>query len=65
MVLAMQSASPSCPNTPSPLPGLLQRPLIDPPVERTIAAITMPGRKFSPAVDALMLIDQQTFAWPG
>ena len=46
------------------LPGLLQRPLIDPPVERNIAAITMPGRRYSPAVDALMR-STQTFAWPG
>ena len=46
------------------LPGLLQRPLIEPTVERQIVAVTVPGRKFSPAVDALMR-STQTFAWPG
>ncbi len=46
------------------LPGLLQRPLVDPAVERRIAAMTVPGRKFSPAVDALMR-STGTFAWPG
>lgn len=46
------------------LPGLLQRPLVDPSVERTIAAITVPGRKYSPAVGALMRASQ-SFAWPG
>ncbi len=46
------------------LPGLLQRPLVDPAVERQIAALTVPGRKFSPAVDALMRA-ASAFAWPG
>ncbi len=46
------------------LPGLLQRPLIEPAVEREVAAVTMPGRKFSPAVDAFMRATR-TFAWPG
>ena len=46
------------------LPGLLQRPLIDPSVERTVVAVTVPGRKYSPAVEALMRATQ-TFAWPG
>nr|WP_321250570.1 LysR family transcriptional regulator substrate-binding protein [uncultured Ruegeria sp.] len=46
------------------LPGLLQRPLVEPEVSRTIAAFTVPGRKHSPALDALMR-SSQTFAWPG
>ncbi len=46
------------------LPGLLQRPLIEPTVERSVVAVTVPGRKFSPAVDALMR-STQSFAWPG
>lgn len=46
------------------LPGLIQRPLIDPEVERSVAAITVPGRKYSPAVDALMRA-ANSFAWPG
>ncbi|SDI26641.1 LysR family transcriptional regulator [Aliiruegeria lutimaris] len=46
------------------LPGLLQRPLVEPPVERTIGAVTVPGRQFSPAVNALMRA-AQAFAWPG
>ncbi len=46
------------------LPGLLQRPLIEPSVERRIAAVTVPGRKHSPAMDALMRATN-AFAWPG
>lgn len=46
------------------LPGLIQRPLIDPVVERRVAAVTVPGRKFSPAVEAMMR-SVNTFAWPG
>lgn len=46
------------------LPGLLQRPLIDPVVERRIALVHMPGRPFNPAVSALVRA-AQTFAWPG
>ncbi|MEW9921255.1 LysR family transcriptional regulator [Marimonas sp. MJW-29] len=46
------------------LPGLLQRPLVEPSVERTIAAVTVPGRKHSPPVGALMRASQ-SFAWPG
>ena len=46
------------------LPGLLQRPLIEPAVEREIAAVTVPGRRFTPAVGAFMRATQ-TFAWPG
>ena len=46
------------------LPGLMQRPLVEPAVERTISAVTMPGRKHSPALDALMR-SSRSFAWPG
>jgi DNA-binding transcriptional LysR family regulator len=46
------------------LPGLLQRPLIEPRVERRIAAMTVPGRKFSPALDSLMR-GASGFPWPG
>ena len=46
------------------LPGLMQRPLVEPVVERKIAAITVPGRKHSPALDALMRATS-SFAWPG
>ncbi len=46
------------------LPGLLQRPLIEPSVERDVAAVTIPGRRYTPAVGAFMRATQ-TFAWPG
>lgn len=46
------------------LPGLLQRPLVEPTVERTICLITVPGRPFTPAVSALVRA-AQSFAWPG
>lgn len=46
------------------LPGLLQRPLIEPSVERQIAAMTVPGRKFSPGVDSFMRAANR-FGWPG
>lgn len=46
------------------LPGLLQRPLVEPSVERKIVAVTVPGRRFSPAVGALMR-STRSFAWPG
>ncbi|WP_170125514.1 LysR family transcriptional regulator [Jannaschia seohaensis] len=46
------------------LPGLIQRPLVEPAVERRIALVTVPGRKFSPAMDALMRA-ANGFAWPG
>ena len=46
------------------LPGLLQRPLIEPSVERSISLVTVPGRRFSPAVAAFVR-SAQTFAWPG
>lgn len=43
---------------------LLQRPLIEPAVSRTIALVSMPGRQYSPAT-AAMVRSAQTFAWPG
>ena len=46
------------------LPGLLQRPLFEPEVQRAVAAVTMPGRKYSPALEALMRTSQ-SFPWPG
>ena len=46
------------------LPGLIQRPLVEPEVERSIALITVPGRPFSPAV-ATFVRAAQSFAWPG
>lgn len=46
------------------LPGLMQRPLIEPQVERRIAAMTVPGRKFSPALESFMRAANR-FAWPG
>lgn len=46
------------------LPELIQRPLIDPVVCRTIALASMPGRPHSPAA-AAMVRAAQAFAWPG
>jgi DNA-binding transcriptional LysR family regulator len=46
------------------LPGLLQRPLIEPEVSRTISMLSVPGRPFSPAT-AAMVRAAQTFHWPG
>ena len=46
------------------LPGLIQRPLTEPSVERKICCVTMPGRRHSPAVDAFLRATR-TFAWPG
>jgi DNA-binding transcriptional LysR family regulator len=46
------------------LPGLLQRPLIDPTVERHVCLATVPGRPFSPAVSAFVRA-AQSYAWPG
>ena len=46
------------------LPGLLQRPLIEPEVERQICLASVPGRPFSPAVSAFVR-SAQSFAWPG
>ena len=46
------------------LPGLMQRPLIEPEVEREIAAMTVPGRKFSPGLESFMRA-ASGFPWPG
>ncbi len=46
------------------LPGLLQRPLIEPSVSRSIALVSMPGRQFTPAAAALARA-AQLFAWRG
>lgn len=46
------------------LPGLMQRPLTEPSVERRVALVTMPGRKFSPPLEAFMR-SANGFAWPG
>jgi DNA-binding transcriptional LysR family regulator len=46
------------------LPGLIQRPLTEPAVERHICCATAPGRPHSPAVDAFLRATR-TFAWPG
>lgn len=46
------------------LPGLLQRPLVEPTVERSISLVTVPGRPFTPAVSAFVRA-VHSFAWPG
>ena len=46
------------------LPDLLQRPLIDPEVSRTISLVSVPGRPFSPAT-AAMVRAAHSFDWPG
>ena len=46
------------------LPELLQRPLIEPEVTRTISLVSVPGRKYSPAT-AAMVRAAQSFDWPG
>ena len=46
------------------LPELLQRPLVEPSLSRTISMINVSGRPFSPAVAALVR-SAQSFGWPG
>ena len=46
------------------LPDLLQRPLIEPEVSRTISLLSVPGRPYSPAT-AAMARAAQSFQWPG
>ena len=46
------------------LPGLMQRPLIEPEVAREVTAVTVPGRRQPPAVQSLVRA-AQNFAWPG
>lgn len=46
------------------LPDLVQRPLIEPAVSRTISLASVPGRPFSPAT-AAMVKSIRRFDWPG
>ncbi|UWQ20777.1 LysR family transcriptional regulator [Jannaschia sp. W003] len=46
------------------LPGLAQRPLVEPEVSRRIVVATAPGRRHPPAVAALLGAARR-FAWPG
>lgn len=46
------------------LPDLLQRPLTEPEVSRTISLLSVPGRPYSPA-SAAMVRAAQLFRWPG
>ncbi|RWG44525.1 MAG: LysR family transcriptional regulator [Mesorhizobium sp.] len=45
-------------------PELLQRPLIEPAVARTVSLASVPGRPYSPATAALVRA-AQSFDWPG
>lgn len=46
------------------LPGLLQRPLVDPEVTRRVSLVHRAGRQFSPAASAFA-IAARSFDWPG
>ncbi len=46
------------------VPDLLQRPIIEPAIGRTIALLSVPGRPFSQAT-AAMVWTAQAFKWPG
>ena len=46
------------------LPNLLQRPLIEPEVTRTVSLVSVPGRQYSPAT-AAMVRAAQSFNWLG
>ena len=46
------------------LPGLLQRPLVEPDVDRAIGLVSVPGRPFSPALGAFVRAAKR-FSWPG
>ena len=46
------------------VPDLLQRPVIEPAISRTIALVSVRGRQFSPAT-AAMVRTAQSFRWPG
>lgn len=46
------------------VPDLLQRPIIDPAISRTLALVSVPGRQFSPAT-AAMVRTAQSHKWPG
>lgn len=45
------------------VPELLQRPIVEPAISRTIALVSVPGRPFSPAT-AAMVRSAQSFDWP-
>lgn len=45
-------------------PDVVRRPLIDPAVERTISLISLPGRRYSPAVAAFVRA-ARSHRWPG
>ncbi len=46
------------------LPGLMQRPLVEPEVRRRVALVHKPGRPFSPAASAFAKA-ARAFSWPG
>jgi DNA-binding transcriptional LysR family regulator len=46
------------------VPDLLQRPIVEPAIGRTIALLSVPGRPFSQAT-AAMVRTAQSFKWPG
>jgi len=45
------------------LPGIATRPVVEPEVERTISLVTVAGRRFSPAVGALVRLAGR-YPWP-
>lgn len=46
------------------IPDLLQRPIVEPAISRTIALLSIPGRRFSNATAALVRA-VQSYKWPG
>jgi DNA-binding transcriptional LysR family regulator len=46
------------------LPGLMQRPLVEPEVRRRVSLVHKPGRPFSPAASAFAKA-ARSFSWPG
>ena len=46
------------------VPDLVQRPIVDPAISRTISLLSVPGRPFSQAT-AAMVRTAQAFKWPG
>lgn len=46
------------------VPDLVQRPIVEPAIGRTIALVSVPGRPFSPATAAMVRM-AQSFQWPG
>lgn len=46
------------------VPDLVQRPIVEPSISRTIALLSVPGRPFSQATAALVRM-AQAFKWPG